>query len=148
MIVSSITGNSIQPKNFGFKGIYRTDIDYTESQKLKEKGFDVFLSDSFIRTDAIDVYIGKKINRKVISVGTYLDKDFNPKDIEESILEDNRIEKSFWGFTVAAIMIILLLIGVKTTSYMKNYNTEAQKVMVKDSVKTAKDTIKNVLKFN
>ena len=32
MIVSSITGNSIQPKNFGFKGIYRTDIDYTESQ--------------------------------------------------------------------------------------------------------------------
>lgn len=173
MIVSSITGSSIQPKNFGFKGIYHSHINYsgvqnrimdditqkiqsvdindtkkqTHEQKLKGKGFDVYLSNSFLKDDAIDVYLARKANSKIIPVGTYEGNNFNPKDIEDSIRENKRFDRIILGFLLGVTAVTLLILGGKASATAKAQGQDIQKVLIQDSLKPSNVSIKKLWKF-
>ena len=86
MIVSSVSTSVAKPSDLGFKGIYKVNFDYTEKQQktidnvvsklqkkdlddsknrtyekvLKDGGFDVFISKSNQKNDAVDVMLMHK----------------------------------------------------------------------------------------
>lgn len=169
MIVSSVTGSSVQSNNTAFKAIRQLSTDYTSKQKevmndikvkmalpmyddarllsmdekLEQNGYDTYLSSSIIKDDAIDVYVAKK-NKKIISVGTYSDYEFRTDDIEESIDETRKIDKIAYGFILGVAMTAMAICFFKACQMPKPQQKEISKVLIQDSMETSSKPVKKL----
>ena len=180
MIVSSISGNDVQTKSPQFKGVYQVKGKYSPRQEvimseirqklgeknedgrthleaLGAKGYDVFMSDSILRENAIDVLLTKTkritkesetevsfFDGKTLSVDTYAKPNsFNVKDTYAALEESRQLDKYLiTTFTILGLALLSIL-GIKscTNKTIKNILFKSENIQneVKSGVMAGKN---------